>query len=74
MPSHSLTPPTVMPQTGPVLVCTVVPAAQAGGCADADRAGVLACTAEPAPAARITTAAAAPGSRDRRGMNRIVRM
>src|ERR1700693_874190 len=33
MPSHSLTPLTTMPQTGPVDVCTVVPAAQAGAAA-----------------------------------------
>jgi hypothetical protein len=62
-----------MPQTGPVVVCTSVPAAQATW-DGAERADVLAWTAAPVPAARITAAAAAPSNRDRRGMNRIVRM
>jgi hypothetical protein len=74
MPSHSLTPLTVMPQTGPAAVCTVVPAAHAGGCAGAARADVAAWTPTPVPAVRITAPTAVPSSRDRRGMNRIARM
>src|SRR5579875_4173721 len=71
MPSHSSSPLAVMPQTGPVAVCTVVPCAHAGRCAGAARADVVAWTAAAVPAARITAAPTAPRHRGRRGMNWI---
>src|SRR6266849_9472183 len=54
MPSHSLTPLTTMPQTGPVDVCTVVPAAQAGAAAAGfvDEAMATANVAPPTQACR----------------------
>ena len=54
MPSHSLTPLTTMPQTGPLEVCTVVPAAQAGAAA-----------AELVHSAAVTANIAPPSHKDR---------
>src|SRR5712664_1399020 len=54
MPNHSLTPLNTMPQTGPVDVCTVVPAAQAGAAAAelVDKATTTANIAPPSQACR----------------------
>src|SRR5579859_8025709 len=55
MPSHLLTPLPTIPQTGPVLICTFVPAAQEFW-DEAELADALACTPAPAPIARTAAA------------------
>src|SRR5215469_5765138 len=68
IPSHSLTPLTTVPHTGPSAVATFVPGAQPAvdGCALAD---VVAWTAPPVPSASAT--AATPGNAYRRRMDWI---
>jgi hypothetical protein len=58
MPSHSLTPLSTIPQTGPALVCKFVPTAQESW-DEAELADALACTPAPAPIARTPAASAA---------------
>src|SRR5579864_4032950 len=70
IPSHSLTPLTAVPQTGPSAVCTFVPDTQdaVDGCAPAD---ALARTAAPVPSAIVSAMAAIAGNAYRCDMDRI---